>query len=56
MTKDFVNNKPVFHRKLTLLSMFYSFLLGFRVIIHMLVGVRNGCSGLTLCNVIKTAL
>ena len=47
-SKGFVNNKPVFDRKLTVL---HSFLLGVKMITCILAGKRNQRSGLTYCNV-----
>ena len=53
-SKGFVNNKPVFDRKLTFIDSFHSFLLGVRIITLMLAGIRNQRSGLTYCNVMDT--
>ena len=53
-SKGYVNNEPVFDRKLTLIGVFHSFQLGVRVITRMLVCIRNRRSDLTYCNVTDT--
>ena len=53
-SKGFVNNKPVFDRKLTFIDCVSQFSIGIRMITLMLAGIRNRRSGLNYCNVMDT--